>query len=735
MSPDAGEQIRTLAALYDAARDEADDRPAALARAWVARAACVFLCEGNVTRSSAALATQARDCADKLRQQQKQAVGSLGFFRKKTTGPTVELQASEVLDSLADQLGRRAAASGLFAALSAEFADWRGVPWLAPLVSLQAQLLDVGSGAEALLQRVVLEWPEGDGESPPHSSDDTASESWTRSERAIDQVWGDARTEPERAAALIVVRLADVLSRVSDDDENWRTFDRWLRDWFDAFRAASELRFGTRPKAGSFVEIARAPRSDRAWLTVEWPASLPRTRKTAPAPSASAPAPQKKSTPATEEADPARSIFAALDAPPEFDSRTAGQSFPPAAWRDACGSAGHSSRVGPGGRQELTRWLESTAGETWLNRLLREVLARNDENCRNWWSALKSNGFCRVFPEVDAESRRVSWPSAQPWPWPGVKGSSSERPENEVVAVERFATAPERARFTISDGPESGPIAAFERFSAAAESLRPDLLAEGVWAQARNFTLHPPSTADAAALAPMLMVLDRFARRTTASDKTVRFNDPILQALLTWADALGAQVTPRLPAAFEGSLRDELVRQNCAVSTAYGNSPAGKLAAIDPWGLVWKGTEIRRGRATLSAGPAPADLVAMAEAAQSLPEAAPLRPLIEALRDAAAGGYLQAAALELNDVWWSDALIRLRDRPEAAAIEQRLTSYLQSVLGLASFVPENVLQHPPEWCSIVPGSRVVTGVVQEVFRPGWQDAEGRLIRPAVVKAQ
>ena len=140
--------------------------------------------------------------------------------------------------------------------------------------------------------------------------------------------------------------------------------------------------------------------------------------------------------------------------------------------------------------------------------------------------------------------------------------------------------------------------------------------------------------------------------------------------------------------------------------------------------------------APADAPPLPPGLAELQRAAEKLP-ATELKAMVASLRAAAEGDYLREAVLQLHTDYHGDAgdAARAADARAAAEVGERLEGLLRDGFDLTPFRPANLHDLPGGWVSVAPGSRVVTGVVRRVLRPGLQDGGGNLRIPAVAEVE
>ncbi len=134
--------------------------------------------------------------------------------------------------------------------------------------------------------------------------------------------------------------------------------------------------------------------------------------------------------------------------------------------------------------------------------------------------------------------------------------------------------------------------------------------------------------------------------------------------------------------------------------------------------------------------PLPTGLAELLWVGAKLPDGE-LKGMVVALRAAVAGDYLREAAVQLFIDYHGDAggTARAADPTATAAVGERLADLLRSEFDLEAFHPANVHDLPGGWVSVAPGSRVMTGSVRRLLRPGLQDSGGNLRMPAVAEVE
>jgi hypothetical protein len=366
-------------------------------------------------------------------------------------------------------------------------------------------------------------------------------------------------------------------------------------------------------------------------------------------------------------------------------------------------------------------WLRTPSGGDWFDTLVRaegeDARAVRDES-------LRAVGVGCV-PDPAADWSPGDGPIA-----PGVRFAAG--PVGRVVAVERYSPFPESARFTVGLGPPdgpAGPVAAVWAEVSARPADAPLRVSAQVWV-ADILAGRPADDPDP--LAGMLVALGE------ADPSAVASPDAVLAALRSWAVANGWAVLPAdwsyagggaAPAAGEGLAVKAVFRRD---------TPAGQVVRVKRFGLVAAGRVAGAGEVVVSAGPPPhglTDLEALAAAAPG-PAAAELGAAFQGLRPAGAGGYLELAALDLYTRFWDGVRPgwEAADPAGADRFGRGLGVLMAEGFGLAGFAPANFRDHPDGWVLVPPGTRMTTGRVTRVLRPGLT-AAGELRVPARVEAE
>lgn len=245
------------------------------------------------------------------------------------------------------------------------------------------------------------------------------------------------------------------------------------------------------------------------------------------------------------------------------------------------------------------------------------------------------------------------------------------------------------------------------------------------------------ATAEADGLGP---ILDEVAKLDPTADAAhLAARDDLLSVVRGWAGDIGLAVSPTDWSFRDGGPAPPADAPGVVTKVVFRRDvPAGRVARVKAFGLV-KGEEvIRPSEVVVSAGPPPAGLTELEAAAGAIPGAGgeAVREAFRDLRPAGLGGYLELAAVELYTRFWD------RAHPDWAAIDPAaaagfgvgLGAMLRDGFGLTPFDPVNFRDYPAGWVVVPPGTRMTTGRVTRVLRPGL--AAGDVLRvPARAEAE
>ncbi len=289
--------------------------------------------------------------------------------------------------------------------------------------------------------------------------------------------------------------------------------------------------------------------------------------------------------------------------------------------------------------------------------------------------------------------------------WPTATSRIADQPFDTIVDVRPDGGV------TLSDSPVSAAFAAFhELFDATRDEHT--WWAGGRWRRARQLcrTLDPAAVAWLAA-----QWIDECSPTDTQAELVCR-----------WAAACGLTVTRA----------DSPDTPGVTVRHVFASAPAGAVVGHQI-GFSSADEVFRPAVVDVSAGPLPVGFTDLERAGEALPKGNELRKRVAGLRGAAEGDYLREAVLGLYSDFWGDAGSVARDAdPDATAeVGDRLNALLADAYALRPFFPTTVHDLPSGWVTVAAGSRVMTGVVTRVLRPGLQDDHGHLRIPAVVEVE
>jgi hypothetical protein len=363
-------------------------------------------------------------------------------------------------------------------------------------------------------------------------------------------------------------------------------------------------------------------------------------------------------------------------------------------------------------------WLGG-AGSDWFHDLA--SLAQTSRDASAWLDTISQTVGVRCYPSVNSETGGLSWPSNVPVLQPGLT-IRWEVPPGVVVHVDRFATTAAAARFHLLVGSERcSPLGtAILAWRAASDAdLAGVRAALGSGVEDALQTDGPPGAH------LVLAVLDELAREEPrpAVDVTIT-------AIRRWAKSGGWSVIP------EGapSLDQELtVRPVFKRETATGG-----VVRLKSYGLRSENGVIRNGEVVVSAGPPPHGLTELEAQAAAAPGATgeALRAALRGLRQAGLEGYLEFAVVDLYRLFWDQVYPAwtAENPSESQVFADNLLSMVREAFDLHPFYPHNYRDQPPESVLVPPGTRMTTGRVVRVLRPGLT-ANGALRLPARVEAE
>lgn len=383
----------------------------------------------------------------------------------------------------------------------------------------------------------------------------------------------------------------------------------------------------------------------------------------------------------------------------------------PGGWAPVLAAAGVAVRESGDGVTWWRRWLGAEGGD-WFHDLA--TAATESSAARQWLEAHCAALAVECFPRVHPEDGTVSWPDSVPAHPPGIHLDAGNA---RGWTVERFATTPEGARFAVPGGnaPLTAALAAWHELADPATSSARARLA---LALARALNSPSPTAED------VLAVLDAVSQSDGGS---VPPSNPVPSGVRVWAEAGGWRILTGSAMSPDGRVTRPVFKRDV---------PAGAVVRVKALGLAGEGGVVRPAEVVVSAGPPPVGLAELEALVGTGPDEAldEFREALRGLRAAGAGGYLELAATDLHQLFWDRVLPRWADPKAAAAAGDALAGMLREAFGLLPLVPRHFRDHPPDWVSVPPGTRMVTGRVTRVLRPGLTN-NGVLRLPAVVEAE
>jgi len=413
---------------------------------------------------------------------------------------------------------------------------------------------------------------------------------------------------------------------------------------------------------------------------------------------------------------------------------------PPARAREA-GEAELSGRPPGGDGADLRRrwgaWLASDAGRDWFHALATLAATPAGRPAAGpWLRAVSRTAGVGCFPAVDPDCGDVRWPDEISIVQPGAAFVPGDAPSGVVAAVERFATEPPAARFRVSLGPDGAARAAAAAALAAAAAV-PECGGVGtLLAGALDRAVRAGGDVPVDLLRALLDALARLDPAGTGEQAAAR--DALLTRARAWADVIGLSVRPAGWTFSGGGAAPGDDDRGVKTKAVFRRDvPAGAVARVKAFGLVGPTGAGEPGEVVVSAGPPPHGLTDLEAAAGGIPGAAgeEVRESFRALRPAGVGGYLELAAVDLYTRFWDGAYPAWAEADPGAAglFGDGLRAMLAEGFGLDAFAPGQFRDYPPGWVAVPPGTRMTTGRVVRVLRPGL--AAGDVLRvPARVEA-
>jgi len=374
-------------------------------------------------------------------------------------------------------------------------------------------------------------------------------------------------------------------------------------------------------------------------------------------------------------------------------------------------------------RTGWTEWLDTEAGAEWFDALARKALA--EKPARQLLIALSARLNLRTFPAIDPETGSVSWPTDTSICQAGTTFDSAID-SFDVVRVERFARSPSAARFTVGSGPTGGPRnTAAAVWNTIAKWSTPTSVGPALEASIRRD--EPPTSESLAGLLDALVQWDK-------QPPSEYQPDDLLLRIRSWAFTGEWSILPSDWEYRRGATWPGDVPGLTGKPVFRPADPVGQVFRVRSFGIARMDEIVRSAEVVVSAGPAPARLPDLEAVAERLPgdPGDRLRVALANLRPAGLGGYLEQAIVDMYIEFWdhAHAIWVDSDPASAAGFAETLRSSLRETFGLSEFLPLGFCDHPDGWVAVPPGTRMTTGRVVRVLRPGLLDAELRLRVPA-----
>ncbi|VTR98092.1 hypothetical protein [Tuwongella immobilis] len=392
-------------------------------------------------------------------------------------------------------------------------------------------------------------------------------------------------------------------------------------------------------------------------------------------------------------------------------------------------------------------WLATEPGEEWLNSWMgfaRHAMSQE----RIWLQFLMQQGWLEFYPRWDFETGLVEWPDDHPLP-AALQWEFADAALRAILRVERFSVVPSRCRLVLSQGTrrEGSQLATCHDFAEWLLQLVPSehhLLQQAV--TDRDQLRHgQPLEADPARLMRYLDGWWQLVPGTNwarlAPEEQPRYGqglDALRAWIRSWDEHNPITILPidwrfDMPTMWHESQND---RQEA--SFVYRrDEPRGRIFRIRQFGWQQAETIHRKAQVSVSVGVAPLGLTEL-EAVLQPPLSdveTTLRQRLQDWRKASLDGDLERVALQLFADFW-DQLFDPFDsvnRERAHAVADRLREVMQQELGFAAFYPKLFQEQPEGWIEVAEGTRMRTGRVLRVLRPGLVDREGQLMLPARVE--
>jgi hypothetical protein len=391
-------------------------------------------------------------------------------------------------------------------------------------------------------------------------------------------------------------------------------------------------------------------------------------------------------------------------------------------------------------QNEFRRWVATPPGAEWFDRWVRTLTG--DTAARAWYDALLRDRWFRCIPALNFETGAIVWPrDVKPTAEHRFDCSDSLPAWQVVPGTEFYATAPERARGTISVGRRT-PGQLLDVTLRLAQSLadtsdealaRPvESLVRGVY---EHVLLQTPPPSGAEMVLPLLDAVMAAARavRQRRDAAALQRLDAALQALRAWGTLQGLTVLPAGYTLAEG-LRGDV--ETASRKLAFGKWGKVGSERLLRFGLRQKDRVVRPCEIEQCAGPAPTDYAALCEALASGGGAwASLLAELQTWPQKAVDGTLTYAIQDFFIEFWERAASAGTDDELVGRVTQALHHMLETDLQLTAFYPASTLEYPDGWLEIRAAGPIRTGHVLRMLRPGLKAPDGAVQVKAIVEAE
>jgi len=405
-----------------------------------------------------------------------------------------------------------------------------------------------------------------------------------------------------------------------------------------------------------------------------------------------------------------------------------GMPLPPGPWLSLLEEAGSPPAVATDNNKKMWRGWLSDGGTPWFDQLAN--LAQRDPAAAEWLQAVCQGLAVECYPR---------WDGSKVWHWPAQAESPPGKVEcriggtsGRIIQVDRYGTDPSQV------------ICTWEAPRELTDYYEHTLT---LFRQAQEEGLHTLADSCKRELSRVLAdgqlpshdQVIQIVDSAPAGDATPSpAGDLLPPCLRRWLSALGWKIFP-------GSEDDAAEcwdhPERYQLRPIFKKDvPARTILSVRVYGLEDShGRIIRPALVQVSAGPPPVGLNELEAVVRQAPGEISQR-LQEVLRDlrlAGMHGYLEQQAVDLFKLYWEIQPQWSQADPQSAQqFGDHLLGMLRENFGLSTFEPKTDRDYPAEWVTYAPGTRLTTGRVTRILRPGlYHPVEGILRLPAYVEAE